>query len=95
MSAQKIDVLAELRTMRKRFVNCAMAHGSGQEFAEGACESFDTSVAVVAELIEALQEATAAMDYINTAHPESSGAWQRCDAFGKASAVLARIGGAA
>ena len=58
-SAQPVDVLAELRTMRTRFVNCAMHNGSDREFAEGASEGFDKAVAAVADLI-------AAADVLNT-----------------------------
>ena len=60
--AVQVDVLAELRTMRKRFVNCAMHNGSDKEFAEGACEDFDAAVAAVSELIAADQELEAAYE---------------------------------
>ena len=51
--------------------------------------------AVVAELIEALRETTAAIGYLNRAYPpgELAGAWQRNDAFDKAKSALARITG--
>lgn len=53
---RKVDVLCEFRTMRLRFVNCAVHSGSDKAFAEDACESFDEAVADVAELIEAAKE---------------------------------------
>lgn len=52
-AATKPDVLAELRTLRSRFVNCAVHNGSDRAFAETACEGFDATVSAVAELIAA------------------------------------------
>ena len=57
-----VDVLAEFRTMRKRFVNCATHNGSDKAFTEGACEGFDAALAAATELIEADEKAIDTLD---------------------------------
>lgn len=88
MSGQ-IDVLTEFRTMRKRFVNCAVHNGSDREFAEGACESFDAAISAVAELIEAHREAVEFIGRLPGTYNPPAGAYQRWRA------ALAHVQGAA
>lgn len=93
--AERIDVLSELRTMRKRFVNCATHNGSDAEFAEGACEPFDKAVAAVAALIEAAKKAQAMMAMPERIEPRHR--QELCDAIARCEVVadprLARVQG--
>lgn len=83
MSAQNIDVLAVM--------------DDAATYVNSESIPLREARAAVSELIEALRETTAAIGYLNRAYPpgDLAGAWQRNDAFDRAKAALARIGGAA